>query len=73
MGADETMTSASLEVGQRNEAAVRAHLEQLKIPVVATATGGHRGRTIRVDVASGGAMAREAGGADTELVAGSPT
>jgi chemotaxis protein CheD len=64
-------TSASLEVGQRNEAAVRDELEELRIPVVATATGGNRGRTIRVHVASGAVTVREAGGADTDLVAGS--
>jgi chemotaxis protein CheD len=64
-------TSASLEVGQRNEAAVRDQLQELRIPVVATATGGTRGRTIRVHVASGAVTVREAGGANTDLVAGS--
>jgi chemotaxis protein CheD len=64
-------TSASLEVGQRNEAAVREELETLRIPVVATATGGNRGRTIRVHVASGIVTVREAGGTDSDLVAGS--
>jgi hypothetical protein len=56
----------------RDEATVRDHLQQLDIPVVATATGGTCGRTIRVDVALGGVTVREAGGADTDLVAGSP-
>jgi chemotaxis protein CheD len=64
-------TSASLEVGQRNEAAVRDQLEKLHIPVVATATGGNRGRTIRVHVASGAVTVREAGGVNTDLVEGS--
>ena len=63
-------TSNALEVGARNETAVRAQLDQLKIPVVATATGGNRGRTIRVDVASSGVTVREAGGTDTPLVEG---
>jgi chemotaxis protein CheD len=63
-------TSTSLEVGQRNEQAVRAQLQELRIPVVATATGGNRGRTIRVDVASAGVTVREAGGKDTPLVEG---
>jgi chemotaxis protein CheD len=62
-------TSASLEVGQRNEAAVREHLKTLRIPVVAHATGGNRGRTIRVDVAAGGVVVREAGGKNTDLLA----
>ena len=64
-------TSASLEVGQRNEAAVRELLAKLGIPVIATATGGNRGRTIRVDVASGAVTVREAGGTDTTLLEGS--
>lgn len=63
-------TSNALEVGSRNESAVRAQLDELRIPVVATATGGNRGRTIRVDVASSGVTVREAGGSDTPLVEG---
>jgi chemotaxis protein CheD len=65
------VSAASLEVGQRNEAAVRELLERLRIPVVATATGGKRGRTIRVDVATAAVTVREAGGKDEELLPGS--
>jgi chemotaxis protein CheD len=65
------VSAASLEVGQRNEAAVRELLERLRIPVVATATGGKRGRTIRVDVATAAVTVREAGGKDEELLFGS--
>jgi chemotaxis protein CheD len=61
-------TSASLEVGQRNEAAVREQLASLRIPVLASATGGTRGRTVRVDVATTAVSVREAGGRDAELV-----
>jgi chemotaxis protein CheD len=61
------VSSSSLEVGQRNEAAVRELLQGLRIPVRATATGGSKGRTIRVDVATGTVTYREAGGEDTEL------
>jgi chemotaxis protein CheD len=64
------ISSASLDVGQRNEIAVRALLNIRRIPVVAAATGGNRGRTIRVDVATAGVTVREAGGKDTELLAG---
>jgi len=64
------VSSASLDVGQRNEAAVRTLLKGMRIPVLATATGGNRGRTIRVDVATAGITVREAGGKDTELLAG---
>jgi chemotaxis protein CheD len=66
------VSTASLEVGQRNEAAVRELLAEMRIRVVADATGGSRGRTIRVDVASGGVTVREAGGESTELLAGLP-
>jgi predicted secreted protein len=38
---------------------------------VAAATGGNKGRTIRVDVASAAVTVREAGGRDSELLAGS--
>ena len=65
------VSSASLEVGQRNEAAVRELLEKHRIPVVAAATGGSKGRTIRVDVESSAVTVREAGGKDQELLAGS--
>ncbi len=64
--------SASLEVGQRNESAVRDLLKQHRIPVVAAATGGSKGRTIRVDVESAAVTVREAGGKDEELLAGRP-
>ena len=65
------VTAAGLEVGQRNENAVRELLLKERIPVVATATGGNRGRTVRVDVASSAVTVREAGGKDQELLAGS--
>jgi chemotaxis protein CheD len=64
-----TVSSPSLEVGPRNEAAVRELLAERRIPVVAAATGGSHGRTMRVDVATGAVTVREAGGSDTELLA----
>jgi chemotaxis protein CheD len=66
------VSAASLEVGQRNEAAVREILGGLRIPVLAAATGGERGRTVRIDVATSAVTVREAGGNDEELLAGSP-
>jgi chemotaxis protein CheD len=66
------VSAANLEVGQRNEAAVRDLLEKLRIPVVAAATGGRKGRTIRVVVASAAITVREAGGKEQELLAGMP-
>jgi chemotaxis protein CheD len=62
-------SSATLEVGQRNEAAVREQLKSLRIPVIAAETGGKRGRTIRVYVDTTMVTVREAGGKDHELVA----
>jgi chemotaxis protein CheD len=62
-------TSATLEVGSRNEAAVREQLKTLRIPVIAAETGGKRGRTIRVYVDTTMVTVREAGGKDHELVA----
>lgn len=66
------VSAASLEVGQRNEAAVREVLQALRIPVRAAATGGKRGRTVRVDVTTGSVTVRVAGGKDEELVAATP-
>ena len=62
-------SSTTLEVGQRNEAAVREQLKALRIPVIAAETGGKRGRTVRVYVPSTTVTVREAGGSDHELVA----
>jgi chemotaxis protein CheD len=64
------VSTASLEVGQRNEAAVREQLAAHRIAVIAAETGGARGRTIRVHVWSSMVTVREAGGADTPLVSG---
>lgn len=56
------------DIGARNEAAVRAALEERRIPIRATATGGGKGRTVRVNVgAPFEVYVREAGGADEPL------
>jgi chemotaxis protein CheD len=60
--------NATLEVGQRNEAAVRERLKALRIPVIAAETGGTRGRTLRVHVDTLEVTVREAGGKDHEVV-----
>jgi chemotaxis protein CheD len=61
-------SSGALEVGSRNEAAVREQLKSLKIPIIAAETGGKRGRTVRVHVDSARVTVREAGGKDYDLV-----
>ncbi len=59
--------SGALEVGSRNEAAVREQLKSRRIPVLAAATGGSKGRTIKVYVDGGRVSVREAGGAEATL------
>jgi chemotaxis protein CheD len=61
--------SGAMDIGVRNETAVRALLAAERIPVLATATGGSKGRTIRVHP-SGGVLSKEAGGAEIELMRG---
>jgi chemotaxis protein CheD len=63
--------AGALEVGQRNDTAVREALTRLRIPVAASATGGACGRTVRVAVATGRVTARAAGDTELELYAGS--
>ena len=58
---------STLEVGSRNEAAVREELKKARIKIVASATGGTRGRTVRVDPATGVVVYREAGAKDQQL------
>jgi chemotaxis protein CheD len=61
----------ALDIGVRNEAAVRGLLAAERIPVVAAATRGSRGRTIRV-WPGGPVVGKEAGGAEVELLPGAP-
>jgi chemotaxis protein CheD len=54
-------------IGARNEAAVREQLERLSIPVRAAATGGRRGRTVRVHVAGARVTVREVAGVEEQV------
>jgi chemotaxis protein CheD len=56
-----------LDLGARNEAAVRTALAELGIPVRAAATGGDRGRTVRVRVGEARISVKEAGGVEVSL------
>jgi chemotaxis protein CheD len=58
---------SGLDLGARNEAAVRSALASAGVPVAAAATGGDRGRTVRVGVGAACVSVREAGGEDVEL------
>jgi len=66
-GAQMFSASTGMEIGARNEAAVRAELQQAGIPVMATATAGSVGRTVRVHVATGNVTVREAGSKEVTL------
>lgn len=57
----------SLDLGARNEEAVRTALAELGVPVCAAATGGDRGRTVRVRVGEARVSVKEAGGVEVSL------
>jgi chemotaxis protein CheD len=61
--------SGALDIGVRNDTAVRAALAKERIPIVAAETGGSKGRTIRV-TPGGPVLSKEAGGAEIELMPG---
>jgi chemotaxis protein CheD len=58
---------SELDIGARNEAAVRSALAQARITVAAAATGGNRGRTVKVQPGAGTVSVREAGGETVTL------
>jgi chemotaxis protein CheD len=62
-------SSAALDIGGRNDTAVRAALAAERIRVVAAEVGGSKGRTIRV-IPGGAVLSKEAGGAEKELMNG---
>jgi chemotaxis protein CheD len=59
--------SGAMDIGVRNDAAVREALAKERIPVVAAEVGGSKGRTIRV-IPGGSVLSKEAGGAEKELM-----
>jgi chemotaxis protein CheD len=62
------------DIGQRNATAVTRLLGAARIPVRATATGGNKGRTVRVTVGTDITItSREAGGAEEFLLGGVST
>ncbi len=66
-GAKMFALGANLDVGARNDEAVRAALAAARVPVLAEATRGSTGRTIRVHTGDGAVLVREAGGRDRRL------
>jgi chemotaxis protein CheD len=57
-----------LDIGSRNESAVRAALARARVVVAAAATGGNRGRTVRVSPRDGTVTVKEAGGQTIKLL-----
>lgn len=66
-GAQMFTGAAGMEIGARNEVAVREALARAGVTVTATATAGALGRTIRVHVADGTVTVREAGSQEVAL------
>jgi len=66
-------SSPSLDIGRRNEEATRAALDRAGIAVRAAATGGTKGRTVRVRVGTGVVTVKEPGTAEVELFTPTPT
>jgi chemotaxis protein CheD len=69
IGGASMFAGAGLEVGARNADAVRELVAGRRVPVVAEAVGGSKGRTVRVDVTSGAVSVREVGGTEEVLAA----
>jgi chemotaxis protein CheD len=60
-----------LDIGARNESAVRAGLARVGVMLRAVETGGDRGRTLRIAVGDGTVTVKEAGGESMTLLDGS--
>ncbi len=67
-GAQMFAKTSSIEVGRRNEEAVRLALSAASLSVKATATGGDRGRTVRVHAQGGVMTSREVAGDEIVLL-----
>jgi chemotaxis protein CheD len=61
--------SSGLDIGRRNEDATREALAHAGVPVQATATGGSKGRTVRVHVETGLVTVKEPGAPEFDLYA----
>jgi chemotaxis protein CheD len=61
--------ASGLDIGRRNEEATREALAAVGVPVQATATGGNKGRTVRVHVETGLVTVKEPGAPEFDLYA----
>lgn len=66
--ASDTGTRSRLEIGLRNVHAVKEELAHAQIPLCAEDTGGHFGRTVTLDAATGTVWVRPVGLAERMLV-----
>lgn len=66
-----TFGGRGMDVGARNDQAVRAALATAHLRVRADATGGTKGRTMRVRAADGTVTFKESGGVETTISTGS--
>ena len=69
-GAQMFSSTGELQVGARNEEAVRVALRDAHLPIAAAETGGSVGRTIRVYLDVARVTSRVAGGSETVLLSG---
>lgn len=71
-GASMFAGSQSLDIGARNQQAVREALIRARLRCDAAETGGDQGRTLRVSVGTGSVCSRTAGQEPIELLRGAP-
>lgn len=69
-GAKMFAVGGALDIGARNDAAVREALRGLRLRISGAATGGNRGRTVRIAVGEGLVTVQEAGGERVALLRG---
>ena len=67
-GAQMFALGGGMDIGSRNELAVRQALAQMRIPVRAAVTGGAVGRTVRVYIGQARITYKEAGGSEIDLL-----
>jgi chemotaxis protein CheD len=71
-GASMFAGAQSLDIGDRNQRAIREALRRARLRCDAAETGGERGRTMRVAVGAGTVTSRTAGQEPIELLRGAP-
>ena len=60
-------SGAGTDVGKRNVAAARTALQKLGISVAGEETGGHRGRTLKLEISTGRTFVRSIGEPEKEI------